>query len=61
MAKARRFYPKRDTDDEDEDNPLAVNLPLLLARVNRTMNREGSDDEDERLDEEDGNGREDNF
>lgn len=61
MAKARRFYPKRDADDEDEDNPLAVNLPLLLARVNRTMNREGSDDEDERLDEEDGSGREDNF
>ncbi|KAM9474362.1 melanoregulin isoform 1-T2 [Salvelinus alpinus] len=62
LAKARRFYPKRDTDDEDEDNPLAVNLPLLLARVNRTMNREGSDDEDKRLDEEDGSGREeDNF
>lgn len=61
MAKARRFYPKRDTDDEDEDKPLAVNLPLLLARVNRTMNGEGGDDEDERLDEEDGSGREDNF
>ena len=55
VAKARRFYPKRDDDDE-EDEETAINLPMLLARVNRAMNGGGEDDE--RLDEEDGSGRE---
>ncbi|XP_061556608.1 melanoregulin isoform X2 [Phycodurus eques] len=32
VSKAKRFYPPR--DDSDEDGPLcAINLPLLLARV----------------------------
>ncbi|XP_077351465.1 melanoregulin [Festucalex cinctus] len=32
LTKARRFYPPR--DDSEEDEPLgAINLPLLLARV----------------------------
>ncbi|XP_062302664.1 melanoregulin [Osmerus eperlanus] len=55
VAKARRFYPKRDEDDEEEEE-TAINLPMLLARVNRAMNGGGEDDET--LDEEDGSGRE---
>ncbi|KAJ7992314.1 hypothetical protein DPEC_G00277240 [Dallia pectoralis] len=48
VAKASRFYPKRDSDDDDDDcNPLAVNLPLLLARVNHNMNGGGSADEED--------------
>lgn len=54
MAKAKRFYPP--TDSSDEETPgLAINLPLLLARV-EARNRAGSDDEEE---EEDLSGRED--
>ncbi|XP_022049278.1 melanoregulin [Acanthochromis polyacanthus] len=46
LAKAKRFYPPR--DDSDEDTPgLAINLPLLLARV-EAMN--GGGDESERDD-----------
>lgn len=55
VAKARRFYPKRDDDDEEEEE-TAINLPMLLARVDRAMN--GGGEGDERLDEEDGSGRE---
>lgn len=45
LAKARRFYPPG--DDSDEDTPgLAINLPLLLARV-EAMNGRGDGDEDE--------------
>lgn len=52
LAKAKRFYPPR--DDSDEETPgLAINLPLLLARV-EAMNGGGNDDEDE-----DESGRED--
>uniref|UniRef100_H3D2D4 Zgc:91968 n=1 Tax=Tetraodon nigroviridis TaxID=99883 RepID=H3D2D4_TETNG len=45
VAKAKRFYPPR--DDSDEDTPgLAINLPLLLARV-EAMNGRDKDEEDE--------------
>ncbi len=45
MAKAKRFYPPK--EDSDEDVPgLAINLPLLLARV-EAMNGGGNEDEDE--------------
>ncbi|XP_023150016.1 melanoregulin [Amphiprion ocellaris] len=48
LAKAKRFYPPR--DDSDEDTPgLAINLPLLLARV-EAMNGGGEEDESERDD-----------
>uniref|UniRef100_A0A3P8S058 Zgc:91968 n=1 Tax=Amphiprion percula TaxID=161767 RepID=A0A3P8S058_AMPPE len=48
LAKAKRFYPPR--DDSDEDTPgLAINLPLLLARV-EAMNGGGDEDESERDD-----------
>ncbi|XP_030649833.1 melanoregulin [Chanos chanos] len=45
VAKARRFYPPKDDDDDDEDNP-AINLPLLLSRVNRDLSG-AEEDEDE--------------
>ncbi|XP_047427737.1 melanoregulin [Mugil cephalus] len=52
LAKARRFYPPR--DDSDEETPgLAINLPLLLARV-EAMNGRGDGDEEE-SETEDGN------
>ncbi|XP_040917915.1 melanoregulin [Toxotes jaculatrix] len=52
LAKARRFYPPK--DDSDEEMPgLAINLPLLLARV-EAMNGGGEEDEDE-SEREDGN------
>ncbi|KAJ8414319.1 hypothetical protein AAFF_G00051890 [Aldrovandia affinis] len=47
VAKARRFYPK---GEEDEDEEPAPNLPLLVARANQ-----GAEMEDE-LDEEEGSG-----
>ncbi|XP_053531315.1 melanoregulin [Ictalurus punctatus] len=43
VAKARRFYPPRDEDDEEEDK--AINLPLLLSRLNQRLNA-GEDDDD---------------
>ena len=53
MAKAKRFYPPK--DDSDEETPgLAINLPLLLARVEAMNGRGNDDDEDE-----DDSGRED--
>lgn len=46
MAKAKRFYPPK--DDSDEDTPgLAINLPLLLARVEAMNGRDKDEDEDE--------------
>lgn len=51
MAKAKRFYPP--TDDSDEEIPgLAINLPLLLARVEAMNGRDKEEDDSER---EDGN------
>ncbi|XP_076608947.1 melanoregulin [Chaetodon auriga] len=54
VAKAKRFYPPR--EDSDEETPgLAINLPLLLARV-EAMNGGGNEDDDEDQSErEDGN------
>lgn len=46
LAKAKRFYPPQ--DDSDEETPgLAINLPLLLARVEAMNGRGNDDDEDE--------------
>lgn len=44
LAKAKRFYPLKDSSDEETPG-LAINLPLLLARV-EAMNK-GGHDEDE--------------
>uniref|UniRef100_A0A3Q3XKH5 Melanoregulin n=1 Tax=Mola mola TaxID=94237 RepID=A0A3Q3XKH5_MOLML len=53
LAKARRFYPPKD-EDSDEDIPgLKINLPLLLARV-EALNGAGNEDGDE-SEREDGN------
>ncbi|TWW70253.1 melanoregulin [Takifugu flavidus] len=53
MAKAKRFYPPR--DDSDEDIPgLAINLPLLLARVEALNGRDKEEEEDD-SEREDGN------
>ncbi|XP_037545191.1 melanoregulin [Nematolebias whitei] len=47
LAKAKRFYPPRDGSEDEEETPgLAINLPLLLARV-QAMNGRGAEDEDE--------------
>ncbi|XP_049925053.1 melanoregulin [Epinephelus moara] len=54
LAKAKRFYPPK--EDSDEETPgLAINLPLLLARV-EAMNGRGNDDDEE---DENDSGRED--
>lgn len=54
LAKARRFYPPRDSDESDEDpTGLGINLPLLLARVEASMNGGGGEDDDD--EESDGN------
>ncbi|XP_014858946.1 PREDICTED: melanoregulin-like [Poecilia mexicana] len=51
LAKARRFYPPK--DDSDEEMPgLAINLPLLLARVEAMNGRGNEDDDDEEDDSE---------
>ena len=49
LAKARRFYPPRDSDEEEEGTGLSINLPLLLARVEAGMKRaaDGDDEDDE--------------
>lgn len=52
VAKAKRFYPPKD-DSDDETPGLAINLPLLLARVEASMN--GGGDEDDESEKEDGN------
>ncbi|KAM8723831.1 melanoregulin [Acanthopagrus schlegelii] len=55
VAKAKRFYPPRDDSDE-EPTGLSINLPLLLARVEASMNGKGNEDDDEDESEiEDGN------
>lgn len=53
LAKAKRFYPPKDDSDE-EPTGLAINLPLLLARVEASMNGGGREDEEE-SEREDGN------
>lgn len=55
MAKAKRFYPPQ--DDSDEDVPgLAINLPLLLARVEAMNGRDKEEEEeDDNSEREDGN------
>ncbi|CAN9505419.1 unnamed protein product [Ophioblennius macclurei] len=55
LAKAKRFYPPR--DDSDEETPgLAINLPLLLARVEAMNGRgEEEDDDEQESGKEDGN------
>lgn len=54
MAKAKRFYPPK--DDSDEDTPgLAINLPLLLARVEAMNGRGKKEEEEEDSDRDDGN------
>ncbi|XP_055366704.1 melanoregulin [Betta splendens] len=52
LAKAKRFYPPKDDSDE-EPTGLAINLPLLLARVEASMNG-GGGGEDEESEREDG-------
>ncbi|KAL2100832.1 hypothetical protein ACEWY4_002593 [Coilia grayii] len=54
VMKARRFYPPRDDSDEEEETGLAINLPLLLSRVNQAM----SGGEEDEVDGEEGTGRE---
>ncbi|KAK5855969.1 hypothetical protein PBY51_007597 [Eleginops maclovinus] len=46
LAKAKRFYPPTDNSEEDEPG-LAINLPLLLARVEASMNGKGNEEESE--------------
>lgn len=54
MAKAKRFYPPK--DDSDEDIPgLAINLPLLLARVEAMNGRNKEEEEENDSEREDGN------
>ncbi|XP_075936208.1 melanoregulin [Anarhichas minor] len=49
LAKAKRFYPPN--DDSDEEVPgLAINLPLLMARVEAMNGRATEEDESERDD-----------
>lgn len=43
MAKARRFYPPKD-DDDDEEQTSAINLPLLVSRMNQNISG-GEEDE----------------
>ncbi|KAG5280107.1 hypothetical protein AALO_G00085040 [Alosa alosa] len=54
VAKARRFYPPKDSDDEEEGSGLSINLPLLLSRIQPAVS--GGEDE---VDGEDGSGRDD--
>ncbi|KAK7940100.1 hypothetical protein WMY93_003426 [Mugilogobius chulae] len=52
VAKAKRFYPPKDSDDSDEDpTGLGINLPLLLARMN------GAPDDDDASDASDASDR----
>lgn len=54
MGKAKRFYPPK--DDSDEDTPgLAINLPLLLARVEAQKGRNREEEVEDESDREDGN------
>ncbi|KAM6913505.1 melanoregulin [Lycodopsis pacificus] len=49
LATAKRFYPPN--DDSDEEAPgLAINLPLLMARVEAMNGRATEEDESERDD-----------
>ncbi|XP_056144366.1 melanoregulin [Lampris incognitus] len=59
VAKARRFYPPRDDEEEEDFTGLGINLPLLLARVEgfNGAGKGGDDDEDDDIESgrEDGN------
>ncbi|XP_019752667.1 melanoregulin-like [Hippocampus comes] len=44
VAKARRFFPPRDNSDDEDEPSGAINLPLLLARV-EAMNGGLNDDD----------------
>ncbi|XP_036408777.1 melanoregulin [Megalops cyprinoides] len=44
VAKARRLYPKGDEDEDEEEAP-AINLSLLLSRVNQGLSG-GEEDDD---------------
>ena len=59
LAKARRFYPPKGSDDEEEETGLAINLPLLLARLAQARGEEDDVDGEEGSgqDEPDYNGR----
>ncbi|KAF7225923.1 melanoregulin-like [Nothobranchius furzeri] len=46
LAKAKRFYPPQEDSDEDTSG-LAINLPLLLARVQAMNGRGDGEDESE--------------
>ncbi|XP_029293500.1 melanoregulin [Cottoperca gobio] len=46
LARAKCFYPPND-DSEEEETGLAINLPLLLARVEAMNGRGNQEDEDE--------------
>ncbi|KAI9539590.1 hypothetical protein NQZ68_005672 [Dissostichus eleginoides] len=46
LAKAKRFYPPMDDSEEDEPG-LAINLPLLLARMEARNGQGNSETEDE--------------
>ncbi|XP_061568329.1 melanoregulin [Cololabis saira] len=50
LAKARRFYPPTDDSEEETPGGLAINLPLLLARV-QAMNGPGGEDVSEKEDD----------
>ena len=54
VTKAKRFYPPReDGDDTDEEGAgLAINLPLLLARIEAKNAAGDDDDEEEELEDE---------
>lgn len=44
VAKARRFFPPRDNSDDEDEPSGAINLPLLLARM-EAMNGALNDDD----------------
>ncbi|CAL9693028.1 unnamed protein product [Knipowitschia caucasica] len=54
VAKAKRFYPPKDGDSDEDPTGLSINLPLLLARMNGAR---GGDDEEEEEDESDASDR----
>lgn len=54
MAKAERFYPPNEDSDEDTLG-LAINLPLLLARVEAMKGRDKKEEDEDDSDREGGN------
>ncbi|XP_051904628.1 melanoregulin [Hippocampus zosterae] len=49
VAKARRFFPPRDNSDDEDEPSGAINLPLLLARVEAMKGGLNDDDSVESL------------